>query len=143
MVARIALLDTRFKKYQHVYIATVETTLYAGTVFVILVPNFNLSLSDSHLLDALNVQVQIIGADQVLDAIAVTLHYQLGYKMQNHALDLTIPGDEALLIRVDEKNSAACTHAPRQISKSELIQLLLDNWITDYETLHYATNEPI
>ncbi|CDP20546.1 unnamed protein product [Coffea canephora] len=66
------------------------------------------------------------------------------YRVQNLALDLTIPGGEnALLIRVDEKNSASCTHVPRQISKSELIQLLPNNWITDYENLHTQANEPL
>ena len=56
----------------------------------------------------------------------------------------TIPGGEnALLIRVDEKNSASCTHVPRQISKSELIQLLPNDWITEYENLHTQANEPL
>ena len=58
--------------------------------------------------------------------------------------DLTIPGGkEVLFIRVDEKNSASCTHVLRQISKSELIQLLPDNWITNYESLHSQANESI
>ena len=66
------------------------------------------------------------------------------YKVQNHALDLTIPGGEnALLIQVDEKNSASCTHVPRQISKSDLISLLPNSWITDYESLHTQANEPL
>ncbi|CDP19458.1 unnamed protein product [Coffea canephora] len=116
VVARVALLDTRFRQYQHTCIATTETTLNAGTVFVTLFPNFNMSLADLHLLDALKVQLQIIGAEQVSDAIAATLHYQMVYRVQNHALNLTIPGGEnALLIRVDEKNSASCTHVPRQV----------------------------
>ncbi|CDP21259.1 unnamed protein product [Coffea canephora] len=120
VVARVALLDTRFKQYQHACIATTETTLNAGTVFVTLFPNFNMSLADPHLLEALKVQVQIIGAEQVSDAIAATLHYQMVYRVQNHALDLAIPGGEnALLIRVDEKNGASCTHVPRQISKQD------------------------
>ena len=62
-----------------------ETTLNAGIVFATLFPNFNMSLSDPHLLDALKVQVQIIGANQVTDAIAATLHYQMLYRVQNHA----------------------------------------------------------
>ncbi|CDP16520.1 unnamed protein product [Coffea canephora] len=144
VVARIALLDTRFKQYQHACIATTETTLNAGTVFVTLFPNFNMSLVDPHLLEALKVQVQIIGAEQVSDAIAATLHDQMVYRVQNHALDLAIPGGEnALLIRVDEKNGASCTHVPRQISKQELIQLLPNDWITDYEDLHTQANEPL
>ncbi|CDP20491.1 unnamed protein product [Coffea canephora] len=144
IVARIALLDTRFKQYQHACIATTETTLNAGTVFVTLFPNFNMSLADPHLLEALKVQVQIIGAEQVSDSIAATLHYQMVYRVQNHALDLAIPGGEnALLIRVDEKNGASCSHVPRQISKQELIQLLPNDWITDYENLHTQANEPL
>ncbi|CDP21204.1 unnamed protein product [Coffea canephora] len=93
-----------------------------------------MSLADPHLLEALKVQVQIIGAKQVSDAIAATLHYQMVYRVQNHAQDLAIPGGEnALLIRVDEKNGTSCTHVPRQILKQELIQLLPNDWITDYE----------
>ncbi|CDP18016.1 unnamed protein product [Coffea canephora] len=66
------------------------------------------------------------------------------YRVQNHALDLVVPaGENALLIRVDEKNSACCTHVPRQISKSDPITLLLDSWITDYESLHTQSNEPL
>ena len=55
VVARIALLDTRFVNYQHDCIATIETTLNAKAVFITLFPNFNMSLSDPHLLDALKV----------------------------------------------------------------------------------------
>ena len=103
-----------------------------------------MSLSDPHLLDALKVHVQIIEAGQATDAIVATLHYQMVYRVQNHALDLTIPsGKEVLFIRVDEKNSASCTHVLRQISKSEIIQLLPDNWITNYESLHSQPNESI
>ena len=44
-------------------------------------PNFNMSLKDPHLCDALKVQVQIIGASQVQDTFAATLHYQLAYRL--------------------------------------------------------------
>ena len=64
-----------------------------------------MSLADPHLLDTLKVQVQIVGVDQVQDAVAATLHYHMVYRVQNHALDL--------LVQVDEKNSASCTHVPR------------------------------
>lgn len=103
-----------------------------------------MSLADPHLLDALKVQVQIVGADQVQDSIAATLHCQMVYRVQNHALDLKVLGSEdALLIQVDEKNSTSCIHVPRQISKSDLIQLLPNSRITDYEQLHTQANEPL
>ena len=65
VVSRMALLDSRFLEYQHAVIGIVKTTLNAGTVFVILFPNFNMPLKYPHLCDALKVQVQITGASQV------------------------------------------------------------------------------
>ncbi|KAL0011216.1 hypothetical protein SO802_006324 [Lithocarpus litseifolius] len=87
VVSRISLLDSRFLEYQNVVIGTVQTTLNAGTVFVTLFSNFNMSLKDPHLCDALKVQVQITGASQVQDTFAATLHYQLAYRLQNHAFE--------------------------------------------------------
>ena len=46
-------------EYQNAVIGTIQTTLNAGTIFVTLFPNFNMSLKDPHLCDALKVQVQI------------------------------------------------------------------------------------
>ncbi|KAH0765028.1 hypothetical protein KY285_000899 [Solanum tuberosum] len=46
IVARISLLDTSFYEYQHENLGTSEITLNAGTVFVTLFPNFNMSLQD-------------------------------------------------------------------------------------------------
>lgn len=91
VTARIALLDTRFLAYQHASIRTIETTLNAGTVFVTLFPNFNMSLYNPYLLTALKVQIQMVGAPQVSNALIATLHYQLVYRIQNHALHLAIP----------------------------------------------------
>ena len=57
VVSRISLLDSRFLEYQNAIIGIVQTTLNAGTIFVTLCPNFNMSLKDPHLYDALKVQV--------------------------------------------------------------------------------------
>ena len=74
-------------------------------------------LKDSHLCDALKVQGQIIGASQVQDTYAATLHYQLAYKLQNHAFDVAVPEiaqtDDALLIQVDLGLTPMCTFVPR------------------------------
>ncbi|KAK9999544.1 hypothetical protein SO802_019147 [Lithocarpus litseifolius] len=56
----------RFLEYQNAVIGTVQTTLNAGTVFVTLFPNFNMSLRDPHLCDALKVQVQITRASKMV-----------------------------------------------------------------------------
>ena len=55
VVSRISLLDSRFLEYQNAVIGTVQTTLNAGTIFVTLFPNFNMSLKDPHLCDVLKV----------------------------------------------------------------------------------------
>lgn len=66
------------------------------------------------------------------------------YRVQNHAMDLSLPGGEdALLFSVDERHAASCIHVPRQISRDELVKLLADMWITDYEKLHKVANQPI
>ena len=75
---RIALLDTQMRKYQHAYIGTIQTTLNTRTILVTLSPNFNMSLHDNRLLDALKIQLQIVGVDQDPNSIGATLHYQSG-----------------------------------------------------------------
>ena len=88
VTARLALLDTRFKEYQHAVIGTVLTTLHAGSVLLTFYPNFNMSLNDANLPTTLKVQVQIQGAEQTVTSKIATLHHQLFYRLQNHALDL-------------------------------------------------------
>ncbi|PKI44151.1 hypothetical protein CRG98_035444 [Punica granatum] len=137
VVAHMALLDTRFLEYQHACIGTIETTLNMETIFVTLFPNFNMALSDSWLLTALKVQLQIIGAPQVQDFVAAILHYHMAYRVQNHALDLSLTwSEEALIIYVDSMNAPTCVHVLRQISRADLVKLLLENGVTNYERLH-------
>ena len=59
VTARTALLDTRFKQYQHAVIGIVLTTLHAGSVLLTFYPNFNLSLEDPNLPTTLKVQIQV------------------------------------------------------------------------------------
>ena len=61
------------------------------------------------------------------------------YRVQNHALDLTLPGTtDALMIIADSQNVPMCTQIPKQISIEELKKLLPDSWITNYEKLHQS-----
>ena len=106
-------------------------------------PNFNMSLKDPHLCDALKVQVQITGASRVQDTFAATLHYQLAYRLQNHAFDMAVPdiaqSNDALLIQVDLRMTPMCTFVPRQLDKDQMMSLFPESWITKYEMLHQAT----
>lgn len=81
-------------EYQHANLGTTEVTLNAGTVFVTLFPNFFMSLADSHLSTALNIQVQIQGASLLKDSIQATFHYQIAWRVQNHGMDLILPGGD-------------------------------------------------
>ncbi|KAG8493198.1 hypothetical protein CXB51_010612 [Gossypium anomalum] len=136
VVARIALLDLRYLEYQNACIATVEATLNTGLVMVTLFPNFTMALEDPNLLSTLQVQIQIAGAPQVASAIVATLHYQIVYRVQDHAFNLTQHGtSDSLLISVNTEDQPHCVHIPRKIPKNELIQLLPEKWVTDYEKL--------
>ena len=143
VVYRISLFDSRFLDYQNVVIGTVQTTLNAGIVFVTLFPNFNMSLKDPHICDALKVQVQITGAFQVQDTFIATLHYQLAYRLQNHDFDMAVPdmaqSNDALLIQVDPRMTPMCTFVPRQLNRDQITSLFPESWIMKYEMLHQVT----
>jgi hypothetical protein len=120
VAARLALLDTRYLEYQHAYIGSLETMLNCGTIVVTFYPNFNMALNDPQLHHFLKVQLQI-SADQVLDTYQATIHYQMTYRVQNHAFDLVFPvTNDVLLITVDTNQRATCIHVPRQIPKEYL-----------------------
>ncbi|KAK9025606.1 hypothetical protein V6N11_038467 [Hibiscus sabdariffa] len=143
VVARIALLDTRYLKYQDACIGTVEATMNNGLVMVTLFPNFTMALQDPNLMDALKVQIHIVGAQQVESSIIATLHYQIVYRVQDHAFWLGGYGsNDSLFITVNTQEQPHCVHIPRQIPKEEPIQLLLEKWITNYEQIH-ATRQPV
>ncbi|KAK8982974.1 hypothetical protein V6N11_054959 [Hibiscus sabdariffa] len=143
VVARIALLDTRYLKYQNACIGTVEATMNNGLVMVTLFPNFTMALEDPNLMDALKVQIHIVGAQQVESSIIATLHYQIVYRVQDHAFRLGGCGsNDSLLITVNTQEQPHCVHIPRQILKEELIQLLPERWVISYDQIH-AIKQPI
>ncbi|XP_075109033.1 uncharacterized protein LOC142180838 [Nicotiana tabacum] len=107
------------------------------TVFITIFPNFNMSLYDPYLTEALKFQVKIQGAPQAKDSIQATLHHQMAWRVKNYAMDLFLPGGEnALLLNIDAtKGNTMCTQIPRQISRDEHVKILSDSWITNYENL--------
>lgn len=110
---------------------------------VTLFPSFTMYLHDPNLTIALKVQIQIGGAPQVASVIITTLHYQIVYRVQDHAFNLSKYGtSNFLLISVNTQDQLHCIHVPRQIPKAKLIKLLPKRWITNYEKLH-EHNQPI
>ncbi|KAH9698137.1 hypothetical protein KPL71_023898 [Citrus sinensis] len=141
VTARLAMLDTRFKQYQDAVIGTVLTTLHAGSVLLTFYPNFNLSLQDPNLPTTLKVQVQIQGAEQISSAKIATLHHQLVYRLQNHALDLPTPEhhSDTLMVLAESDQIPTIIQIPRQIPRHELIKLMPLEWISNYEQFHNNT----
>ncbi|KAH9727785.1 hypothetical protein KPL70_008797 [Citrus sinensis] len=141
VTARLAMLDTRFKQYQDAVIGTVLTTLHAGSVLLTFYPNFNLSLQDPNLPTTLKVQVQIQGAEQISSAKIATLHHQLVYRLQNHALDLPAPEhhSDTLMVLAESDQIPTIIQIPRQIPRHELIKLMPLEWISNYEQFHNNT----
>ena len=117
VTARIAFPDTRFKQYQHAVVGTVLTTLRAGSVLLTFYPNFNLSLEDPNLPTTLKVQIQLQGAEQISTSKIATLHHQIVYRLQNHALDLPTAQttSDALMILADTDTIPTVIQIPKQI----------------------------
>ncbi|KAH9769462.1 hypothetical protein KPL71_012011 [Citrus sinensis] len=130
--------DTRFKQYQHAVVGTVLTTLHAGSVLLTFYPNFNLSLEDPDLPTTLKVQIQLQGAEQTPTSKIATLHHQIVYRLQNHALDFPTPHttSDALMILADTDTIPTIIQIPKQIQKQELLELMPLEWLTNYEHFH-------
>ncbi|KAH9686093.1 hypothetical protein KPL70_014222 [Citrus sinensis] len=126
ITARIGLLDTRFKQYQHAVIGTVLTTLHAGSVLLTFYLNFNVSLEDPNLPTTLKVQIQLQAVEQTSTFKIATLHHQIVYRLQNHALDLLTAqtSSDALMILADIETIPTIIQIPKQIQKQELLQLM-------------------
>ncbi|KAK8291990.1 hypothetical protein V6Z12_D06G093400 [Gossypium hirsutum] len=102
-----------------------------------------MSLQDPNLMDTLKVQIQIVGAEMVESAVTATLHYQIVYRVQDHAFKLANQGsDDSLLISVNTREEPHCIHVPKRIPKQELLKLLPEKWVTNYEQIHQH-NQPI
>ncbi|KAH9769551.1 hypothetical protein KPL71_012044 [Citrus sinensis] len=68
-----------------------------------------------------------------------TLHHQLVYRLQNHALDLPTPQTtlDALMILTDSSESIpSILQIPRQKQKQELLKLMPLEWLSNYEKFH-------
>ncbi|KAH9698068.1 hypothetical protein KPL71_023866 [Citrus sinensis] len=144
VTARIALLDTRFKQYQHAVIGTVLTTFHAGSVLLTFYPNFNPSLEDPNLPTTIKVHIQLQGAEQTPTSKLATLHHQIVYRLQNHALDLPTPSttSDALMILGYTNTIPTIIQIPKQIQKQELLKLMPLEWLTNYEHFHQIS-EPV
>ncbi|XLR49881.1 hypothetical protein S83_000553, partial [Arachis hypogaea] len=135
VTAKVALLDTTFKEYQHALIGALVTTLSNGSVILTIAPNFTMRLSDPTICQRLKIQIQLVGVIQDSNAEQATLHHQVLYRVQDHALDLNLPNTtgEALFMFTDNARGPAIVNIPRMITTDELSSIIPLEWITDYE----------
>ncbi|MED6198677.1 hypothetical protein PIB30_068804, partial [Stylosanthes scabra] len=92
-------------------------------------------LTDPTLSQRIKIQVQLIGATQDAAAEQATLHHQVLYRVQDHALDLKLPNStgDALLVFHDKNHGPAIVNIPRMITTEELSSIVPLEWITNYE----------
>ncbi|MED6147935.1 hypothetical protein PIB30_048499 [Stylosanthes scabra] len=133
--AKIALLDTTFKEYQHALIGTLITTLTNGSMVLMISPNFTLRLTDPTVSQRIKIQIQLIGAVQDPQAEIATLHHQVLHRVQDHALDLRLPHStgDALFMFNDQNHGPAIVNIPKMIAADELAAIVPLEWITNYE----------
>ena len=108
-------------------IEIVLTTLHAGSVVLTIFPNYNVNWRDPTLPQRMKVQIQIIGAEQVSKAHSATLHHQIIYRLQNHAINLSVltSHDSALVILANnQEETPSIVQIPRNISNKELQELI-------------------
>ncbi|KAK2643040.1 hypothetical protein Ddye_024803 [Dipteronia dyeriana] len=136
VTARIALLNTIYKQYEHAIIGTCLSTLHAGSISLTYYPNFYIPLRDLNLHNCLKIQLQIVGAPMMPNSYMETLHHQIAYRLQDHALDLPIPrhtGDTIFIKTEREDEVPTIIQIPKQLPREKLTEIMPLKWIPNYE----------
>ncbi|KAK0572751.1 hypothetical protein LWI29_036671 [Acer saccharum] len=136
VTARLALLNTIYTQYEHVVIGTCLSTLYDGSISLTYYPNFNIPLRDQNLHKCLKIQVQILGAPMQANSYMATVHHQLAYRLQDHALDLPLPGHngDTVFIKAEREDEIpTILQIPKQLPREKLTEIMPLEWLTNYE----------
>lgn len=73
-----------------------------------------MALADPNLFSALQVQIQIVGGLQVPSEIVAALHYQIVYRIQDRAFNLSKHGTgDSFFISVNINDQPRCVCFPR------------------------------
>ncbi|KAK2640782.1 hypothetical protein Ddye_022545 [Dipteronia dyeriana] len=74
------------------------------------------------------------------------LHHQIVYRLQDHALDLPIPGHtkDTLFIKAEEEDEVpTIIQIPKQLPRDKLTEIMPLKWITNYEKAFQNTTHVI
>ncbi|KAK2650262.1 hypothetical protein Ddye_017751 [Dipteronia dyeriana] len=143
VTARIALLNTIYKQSEHAIIGTCMSTLHAGSISLTYYPNFNIPLRDLNLHNCLKIQLQIVGAPMMSNSYMATLHHQIAYRLQDHALDLTIHGHtgDTIFIKAEREDEVpTIIQIPKQLPREKITEIMHLKWITNYEKTFQNTS---
>ncbi|KAK2645548.1 hypothetical protein Ddye_020743 [Dipteronia dyeriana] len=127
VTARIALLNTIYKQYEHAAIGTCLSTLHAGSISLTYYPNFNIPLRDQNLHNCLKIQLQVVGAPMMPNSYMATLHHQIAYRLQDHALDLPDPGHtgDTIFIKAEiEDEFPTIIQIRKQLPREKLTEII-------------------
>ncbi|KAK0573432.1 hypothetical protein LWI29_007951 [Acer saccharum] len=136
ITARLALLNTIYTQYEHAVIGTCLSTIYAGSISLTYYPNFNIPLRDQNLHKCLKIQVQILGAPMQVNSYMATVHHQLAYRLQGHALDLPLLGHngDTIFIKAEREDEVPTIfQIPKQLLREKLTEIMPLEWLTNYE----------
>ncbi|KAK2663691.1 hypothetical protein Ddye_002265 [Dipteronia dyeriana] len=76
----------------------------------------------------------------------VTLHHQIAYRLQDHALDLPVPrhtGDTIFIKAEREDEVPTIIQIPKQLPREKLIEIMSLKWITNYEKAFQNTTRVV
>lgn len=140
----MSLLNITCMINEHAVIGSTIVTLNSGSVLLTFYPNFNMPLRDPNLSSAFQIQIQIEGAPHIGTAFAGTIHHQLIYRVQDHAVNLCLLVQEASLVFViaDQPHIPSIVQFPPTISHEELLKRMPTNWITNFEKLQERIHKP-
>ncbi|KAK3225263.1 hypothetical protein Dsin_005125 [Dipteronia sinensis] len=128
---------------------TCLSTLHTGSISLTYYPNFNILLRDNNLHNCLKIQLQLMCITMPPDSYMATLHHQIAYRLQDHALDLPISGHfgDTILIKAEREDEVpTIIQIPKQLPRDQLIELMPLSWITNYEkafqnTIHIIASD--
>lgn len=145
-----ALRDGRNHNFRHSLIGTVESTVAYGPVYFNTQPNFQLSLSDVNILDALTLNVKFHGYDYAPGSELICLSYRIYYKLLTSLSPkcklIDSPSNQTVLIETNFSKSKVTTR--RQIRWDEidfpqtwiLNAAIAPNKVTENLTRHEFSN---
>ncbi|KAK2655405.1 hypothetical protein Ddye_008457, partial [Dipteronia dyeriana] len=142
VTAKIALLNTIYKDYEYAIIGTCLSTLYAGSISLTYYPNFNIPLKYHNLHNCLKIQLQVVGAPMMPTSYMATLHHQIAYRLQDHALDLPVPGhtEDTIFIKTEREDEVpTIIQIPKKLPREKLTEIVSLKWITNYEKAFHNT----